>query len=486
MLRKYSSVDRIDKENRRKPLESSPYSIHYKSNLTHEQRELISHRQHVKKLNRIDLEDRYLELLDENFSIKRENTNNHDKIRRLVTKVSRLSSEDKRTRPNSSDTHTTKSKLSTDENLKIKIIDLESYNAQLKERLNSVIRYVNSNKRSASSATYRRTTSGLLKKSKMYKSQDEFLFNIPLSRPETQNSRVLCFEDENIKSAVAHYEDDIAEVAESGKIDQTKDKSEDILNTLKQTIEKLQSDLSTERLKNQRMEQINSDLEKTIKEQIDNTKQFVQNNEWDGLNETLRNYEIEIIQLQKDCLNIKSISENELEEERTKLCKLLQNLKIKEFINSINQLVELKAILDKEIDKNKKLMREKEQLEERVENVNQLKQESSDIQAENDLLRKHRENISSLASELAMRNESIKKLTKINEELTSDVMESKAQLQALNDIHHDLMNKIRDLQDLNDNLTIQIEGLKARCQCLMEQNTELNHKYHSVNLIIEV
>lgn len=103
-------------------MEPSPYSVHYKSNLTHDQRELISHRQHVRKLHRNDLEDRYLELLDENFAIKKENTSNHDKIRKLVTKVLRLSSsEDKRTRPNSSDTtNATKSKLSTDENLKIK------------------------------------------------------------------------------------------------------------------------------------------------------------------------------------------------------------------------------------------------------------------------------------------------------------------------------------------------------------------------------
>ena len=50
-----------------------------------------------------------------------------------------------------------------------RIIDLESYNAQLKERLNLVVRYVNSNKRSSSAATYRRTGSGLLRKTKMYK-----------------------------------------------------------------------------------------------------------------------------------------------------------------------------------------------------------------------------------------------------------------------------------------------------------------------------
>lgn len=101
-------------------MDPSPYSVNYKSNLTHDQRELISHRQHVRKLHRNDLEDRYLELLDENFAIKKENVTNHDKIRKLVTKVLRLSSDDRRTRPNSSDTTMKKSKLSIEENLKIK------------------------------------------------------------------------------------------------------------------------------------------------------------------------------------------------------------------------------------------------------------------------------------------------------------------------------------------------------------------------------
>ncbi len=75
-----------------------------------------------------------------------------------------------------------------------------------------------------------------------FKSQDEFIFNIPLSRPETQNSRILCFEDENIKSAVAHYEEAIPEVVENVKVDESKgfDQSEDVLSKLKLTIEQLQ------------------------------------------------------------------------------------------------------------------------------------------------------------------------------------------------------------------------------------------------------
>lgn len=66
---------------------------------------------------RSELEDKYLELLDENFTIKRENLANHDNIRKLVTKVLRLSSDGKNARINSSKS---KQNLSTDEDLQIK------------------------------------------------------------------------------------------------------------------------------------------------------------------------------------------------------------------------------------------------------------------------------------------------------------------------------------------------------------------------------
>lgn len=82
-------------------------------------------------------------------------------------------------------------------------------------------------------------------------------------------------------------------------------------------------DLSNEKQGNQRLMQIKTDLEKEIRVQANNANQNMQNDELDGLNERLRSYENEISQLQKDCLNIKSISENELEDERTKTCKLI-------------------------------------------------------------------------------------------------------------------------------------------------------------------
>lgn len=69
---------------------TSPYSVHFKTPLSSEQRALIAHRTHVAKWPRADLEDKYLRLLDEHYALKKENHTNHDKIRKLVTRILRL------------------------------------------------------------------------------------------------------------------------------------------------------------------------------------------------------------------------------------------------------------------------------------------------------------------------------------------------------------------------------------------------------------
>ena len=73
----------------------SPYAKNYRTNLTHDQREILSHRQNVSKLQRRDLEDRYIALMDEHFTLKKENAVNHEKIKKLATKLLRLSADGK-------------------------------------------------------------------------------------------------------------------------------------------------------------------------------------------------------------------------------------------------------------------------------------------------------------------------------------------------------------------------------------------------------
>lgn len=73
----------------------SPYAKNYRTNLTHDQRELLSHRQNVTKLQRRDLEDRYIALIDEHFTLKKDNAANHEKIKKLATKLLRISADGK-------------------------------------------------------------------------------------------------------------------------------------------------------------------------------------------------------------------------------------------------------------------------------------------------------------------------------------------------------------------------------------------------------
>lgn len=69
---------------------NSPYSVHFKTPLSGAQRALIAQRTHVAKWPRAELEDKYLRLLDEHHALKQENHANHEKIRKLVTRILRL------------------------------------------------------------------------------------------------------------------------------------------------------------------------------------------------------------------------------------------------------------------------------------------------------------------------------------------------------------------------------------------------------------
>lgn len=157
-------VMKIRFQNNRKTQSASPYSASYRTNLTHDQRALISHRTYVNKLSRVELEDRYITLLDEHFCVKKDNLLNHDKIRKLVTKIMRLSGETNAAAAAGSSSvralSASRANLTHDEDMQIRMIDLESHNVQLKERLNDALRARHGASRSrCASATTMRATS---------------------------------------------------------------------------------------------------------------------------------------------------------------------------------------------------------------------------------------------------------------------------------------------------------------------------------------
>lgn len=119
----------------------SPYDKNYKGCLRAEQRELIFEHQRVSKMTRRDLEDQYINLCDEHYATKRENRFNQEKIKRLITKISRISScslSDLRASLNPKLIHRARETLSFEEKLQICIFDLEVQNSQLNEKLQAI------------------------------------------------------------------------------------------------------------------------------------------------------------------------------------------------------------------------------------------------------------------------------------------------------------------------------------------------------------
>lgn len=102
---------------------------------------MIFEHQRVAKMTRRDLEDQYINLCDEHYAIKREHRFNQDKIKRLITKILRISSlslSDVRAGLDATLLSRPRDVLSFEEKLQICIFDMEIQNSQLSERLQTL------------------------------------------------------------------------------------------------------------------------------------------------------------------------------------------------------------------------------------------------------------------------------------------------------------------------------------------------------------
>ncbi|XP_059612682.1 intraflagellar transport protein 74 homolog [Phlebotomus argentipes] len=113
--------------------ELSPYDKNYRGCIKSDQRDLIFEHQRVAKMSRRDLEDSYISLCDEHFTLKRENHANQEKIKRLITKLLRITSFDIKSTSNRS-----RETLSVEERVQLRIFDLEMQNSQLREKLTGI------------------------------------------------------------------------------------------------------------------------------------------------------------------------------------------------------------------------------------------------------------------------------------------------------------------------------------------------------------
>lgn len=122
------------------------------------------------------------------------------------------------------------------------------------------------------------------------------------------------------------------------------------------------------------------------------------------------------------------------------------------------------------MEKNLHLLRDKDAAMADLNALSITHQDTADVHAENELLKRHRENISMLATELAARTDRIKSLRSDNDAMQADLAEAQSSIVTLQRCHDEMMQKIQMLQDSNDLLTVHLEGIKAQCQCLANYN----------------
>ncbi|XP_050094052.1 uncharacterized protein LOC126576791 [Anopheles aquasalis] len=118
-----------------RPVSASPYSEHYRPPIDLCERHLINHRLLVSKLSRRELEDKYLVLCDENYTMKKRFLEQEDEIKRLKTRLMRLSNESPAFRASKS-----RLDLSSSEHGYNKLHDLEQQRKELHEKLEALRR----------------------------------------------------------------------------------------------------------------------------------------------------------------------------------------------------------------------------------------------------------------------------------------------------------------------------------------------------------
>ncbi|XP_058066353.1 zinc finger CCCH domain-containing protein 13-like [Anopheles bellator] len=128
-----------------RPVSASPYSENYRPPMDLCQRHLINHRLLVSKLTRRELEDKYIVLCDENYSMKKRVHEQEDLIKRLKTKLMRASSE-------SNCRSKSRLELGSNEHYN-RLHDLESQRRELHEKLEALRRATSSDIRRMDSVT---------------------------------------------------------------------------------------------------------------------------------------------------------------------------------------------------------------------------------------------------------------------------------------------------------------------------------------------
>ncbi|XP_037927059.1 protein fantom-like [Hermetia illucens] len=395
------------RERNHKIRDTSPYSKNFKCYIKSDEKDLIYKRQMVTKLTRKDLEDKYIELCDENFFIKRQNNELQDKIKELTTKIVRIS--------------TSQRSYSSSAILRERTSENISDSSRCTTRMHSS--YARPMARSSSLNTVYRRNVQSATPSEGSKSSS--------SSSSSQRSA-----NNSVKGSNQNIEKGILEISEKDLNNQEK------MNDLEKKVEELTEAVKEEREKCARIQMEKQSVESRLSD-IDMKKFIMENIEVNRLKRKLDQFRTAVKHLQAQQKEILLEKDKFIESER------------KRFNNVIEQLNEDNATHAMPSEK-------KSDLKTALRTIEMLRKQISELEYDKKTLMDQQESLSKLLKEAASHEKETKQSPSHDKSILLETLEQlKTEKAAIENSKNELFNKIRELQDMNDKLVVDLEGLKT-------------------------
>ncbi|XP_050072899.1 probable serine/threonine-protein kinase kinX [Anopheles maculipalpis] len=527
-----------------RPVSASPYSENYRPPIDLCQRHLINHRLMVSKLTRRELEDKYLSLCDENYTIKKRFLEQEELIKRLKTKLTRLSNE-------SNNRSKSRLDMASSEHYS-RLHDLELQRRELHEKLEALRRATSTEGRrmeSASKANSARTSAQRRSKSARpakepdvagrreckssspsndgYDEEEEARHHRPVGAGGRRNSTDDRTEDDDEdspgemarrnshrKSYGADDEeedddDDDENDERAGAVDEDRDVlsggSEDLHGSDRRGSSRMETNglVGGTKILNSKDRRQRSERSKPRQAQCPDCERH--RTEQQTRETDLVKMKLNIKYLHKELQNEKeksSLLARQLEEKLSYEIMKRNAAENLEILNLNRQVEDLAKELQRQVDEQKRSMehemrkqgdleaqirKEKdknvslfEECERLKKNIEKLKENMSEVEIERDFLKRQQENFTKIVDENKLLKYQLDELRKHNEELLKQIDTLKEEELVTKASQRELLEKLKTLQQDNDTLSVMLEGLRTENELLAEERTHLEHSLKSL------
>ncbi|XP_053686876.1 cilia- and flagella-associated protein 58-like [Sabethes cyaneus] len=416
----------------KRPVSASPYAENYRVPMDMCQRHLINHRLMVSKLTRKELEDKYINLCDEHFTMKKRFQEQELQVKKLKAKLLRLSSE------TSKETKTRSDMLSSQSNLHI----LEIQRRELHEKLEALRMNVskeNLEKPGKSRKKTQPTRSAKDESTTRSSSVSNEYDRTDDGRDDTST------EDEPSTSKNIDRVKKLCHSCETMKLEMVANESEFV--KMKMNIKFLNKEIQHEKEKNALLSR---QLEEKLSYEI-MRRNAVEN--------------IEVINLTRQLEDMHQQVQRQQETEKRAV------------EAELAKQTELEAQVRKEKDKNAELFDECERLKK---NIEKLKEHMSEVEIERDFLKRQQEGLAKIVDENKVLRFQLEELRKHNDGLTRQIDMLKEEESVAKSAQKELLEKLKSLQQDNDTLSVLLEGLRTENEVLSDQKTALEENLKSL------